>query len=129
MSLAVFDQLRQRLARLPRVGAVVAKRGAAAFSARAAAAFAARESVYGAPFGTGKDGPIDLEESGALKGKALAYSAHGTTIKASVGAVRYARYQLKHGILPLRGKLPADWRAELEAIADEELTKAAEGRG
>lgn len=127
-SVNAFDAIRARLAKLPRVGEAVARRGAELFSQKAQQAYDAQESVYGKPFGLGKEGPIDLKVEGTLREKALRYSPHGTTIKASVGAVPYARYQLKHDILPRVGKLPADWSSELSAISDDELSKAAEGQ-
>lgn len=124
-----FDAIRARIAKLPSVGARVAERAAEAFSAKAQAAFDAQQSVYGAPFKAGSAGnEVDLNVTGALREKALKYTPHGTTVKASVGAVPYARYQLKHEILPRPGKLPADWSAELSKIADDELIKAAEGK-
>lgn len=126
--LDAFAKLKARMAKLPAVGARVAKRGAELFSQKAQQAFDAKESVYGVPFKDGSHGPVDLVDEGTLREKALTYTAHGTTIKASLGAVPYARYQMKHGILPQRGKLPADWQAELAKIGDEELTKAAEGQ-
>jgi hypothetical protein len=45
-----------------------------------------------------------------------------------VSSVRYARYQIRKGILPRGGaKLPAGWEATIKRIADEETAKAVGG--
>ncbi len=123
-----FDELadlRARIAALPATNAKIAERVADRFSDLARAAFDSQSSVYGAPFGQGSSGqPLDLHESGRMRSQAVNFTATGTTIRASVASVKYARYQLKHGILPRRGALPAEWASELRRIAREELDKA-----
>jgi hypothetical protein len=124
-SFAELEAVRSRLAGLPAVSAKIATRTATTFSALAAEAFAARQSPYGDPWGTGKTGePITEEKSGRLRREAIRYVATGTRVRATVGAVRHARYQLKHGLLPKTGALPSKWDAALRRIADEELTLA-----
>lgn len=119
----------ERLRSLPTVTAKVAARVAPRLSELAAEAYDARRSVYGEPWGTGESGdPIDLYESGTLKGRALGYLAAGRTVRASVSTVKYARYQIKRGILPRGGaKLPPAWEAEIRRIAGEELAAHVEG--
>jgi len=127
--MTVFDDIRARLARLPAVNARVAQRAAPALSAIAREHYDAGESVYGDPFGVGSQGtPIDLKESGSLRAKALQYEAIGTKVRASVGAVKHARYQLKHGILPRPGQLPQEMQTAIAEIAEDELHRAMEGR-
>lgn len=120
----VMKALQDKLLRSPAVASRIAERAAARFSELAQQAYDARRSVYGRPFGKGDEGEqLDLKESGTLRAQALRYTAIGTKVRASVSAVRYARYQLKQGILPAKGSIPADWLPELQRIADEELAK------
>lgn len=121
--LETFDALRRRLAKLPEVATSIAPKVAAMFTAEAQRSFDAGQSVHGVPF-TGNNGDaLDLRESGAIRSNAVRYTATGATIRASVGSVRHARYQLKHGFLPRR--IPTDWRAKAAQIIDAELTKEA----
>ena len=123
-SFDALDKLRADLLRLPSVTARIAELGAVKFSELAAADFAAHRSPYGEAWGTGETGkPLDLEESGRLRGNAIKYVANGRTIRASVAAIPYSKYQLKRGILPARGRLPVAWGAALKKIADDELKK------
>ncbi len=125
-SLAELRQLQAMLARNnPQLAANVAAKVAPVLSSLAQASFDAGESVYGVPFGTGDDGaPIDLNASGTLRARAVRYLATGTRIRATVGSVRYARYHIRHGILPLQGKLPAHWGAAIRAAAIPEIERA-----
>lgn len=110
------------LAKLPSVMTAAAPRVATEFSTLADRAFGSASSVYGVPF-AGVGGRLDLHESGTLGARATRYTAAGTTVRASVGAVRYARYQLKHGFLPARGRLPQAWRDRVDAIVREEIAR------
>jgi hypothetical protein len=128
-SFAELGELRARLANLPAVNARVAMRVATTFSALAAQDFAARQSPYGDSWGMGKSGePITLDQSGRLRGQAIRYVATGSRVRASIGAVRYAKYQLKRGILPKTGMLPSSWDAAVKRIAEDELERAMELR-
>lgn len=122
-SFAALQDLRLKLARAPLVASKIAERAAARLTELAQEAFDSQSSVYGAPYRSGVSGPVDLVESGALRSKATKYEATGTKVRATVAAVRYAKYQLKRGFLPRRGSLPAEWDAELRRIATEELRK------
>ena len=119
-SFAELAELRDQLLALPAVPAKIAARVAPAFSELAQAAFDARQSPYGDVWGPG----ITENKSGRLRAGAIRYVAEGGRVRATVGAVKYARYQLKQGILPKAGALPAAWFAKLKSIADEELAKA-----
>jgi hypothetical protein len=110
------------LAKLPTVMVRVAPRAAAAFSGLARQSYSSASSVYGSPF-VGVAGRLDLTVSGTLGSRATRYTATGTTVRASVGSVRYARYQLKHGFLPARGRLPQAWRDRVDAIVREEIER------
>ncbi len=124
-SFAAMAELRSRLSSLPEVCAKIATRGAAKFSELGQQAFDARQSPYGDAWGVGEDGqPIDLKQSGALREKAIRYTSVGTTIRSSVASVKHARYQLKRGLLPKAGRLPAAWEGALKTIAQDELAKA-----
>lgn len=122
-SFAALADLRKSLLALPEVSTRIAQRGAEAFTALAQADFAGRHSPYGDPWGDGRDGkPLTLDKSGKLRAQAIRYVAQGRAIRCSLG-VPYARYQLKHGLLPKAGKLPAAWNDALAKIANEELAK------
>lgn len=113
--------LQQRLLRLPEVAARVAQRSAVTLSAFAQASYDARMGVYDVPFGGG----LDLHESGKLRALALRYTAIGTKIRASVGALPYAKFLIKYGILPRGGgKLPTKWNEAIVDIAKRELDLA-----
>lgn len=120
---AFLESWERQLQRLPGVMTRVAPRVAAEFSDLARTAFESRRSVYGAPFTSPTQGAIDLRESGALGSRATRYTASGTTVRASVASVRYARYQLKHGFLPAKGRLPQAWKDRIEAIIAEEIDR------
>jgi hypothetical protein len=120
---APLDELRRKLQRLPEVGAKLAPLVAAEWTRLAQQAFSAGESVDGVPF-TGRSGAIDLHKSGALGSVATRYSAVGTKVRASVEAVRYARFQLKHGFLPRA--IPGRWVAAADAIVTRELERMAQ---
>ncbi len=113
---------------MPDVMLRVAPRVAADFSGLAQRAYGASQSVYGVPF-NGPGGMLDLTETGALRQRAARYSAAGTTVKASVASVRYAKYQLKHGFLPMRGRLPQAWRDRIDAIVREEIERELKLKG
>lgn len=113
-------ELRAKLLALPAVTSKIATRVADAFSSLAQQSFAAHQSPYGDAWAPG----VDLVESGALRSRAIRYVAEGTRVRSSIGSVRYARYQLKQGILPKAGALPAAWFTKLKEIADDELEKA-----
>lgn len=121
----VAKELQDKLLRSPTVAMRIAERAAQRFSELAQQAYDNKRGVSGKPFGKSEETgeQLDLKESGTLRNQALRYTAIGTKVRASVSAVRYARYQLKHGILPAKGTIPADWLPELQRIADEELAK------
>lgn len=124
-----FAQLRDLEASLRAskvIAARVATRVAARLSELAQESFDAGQSVYGTSF-EGKHGSLDLKESGRLRGKALRYEAHGTKVRCSVASVPYARYLIKHGILPRTGTLPSKWSDEITRIANDEIAKALNG--
>lgn len=115
-----LDELKRALAQLPSVAAHVADRSAPEITDLARAAFDAGRTPYGSSFGQG----VTLNRSGRLRAGAVNYRATGTKISASVAAVPYARYQLKHGYLPARGAaLPASWSAVIDRAAQAELAK------
>lgn len=123
-SFAQLAEVRKRLLSLPSVASTIATKGAAEFSRLAQADFAAHESPYGDPWGEGRDGkPLSLDKSGRLKANAIKYVATGTTIRVTLGAVPYAKYQIKHGILPKPGAIPDAWNQALVKIANDELSK------
>lgn len=119
-SFAQLGELRAKILALPAVPAKIAARVAPAFSALAQQAFAGHQSPYGDAWAPG----VDLVESGALRDRAIRYTAEGGRVRATIGAVKYARYQLKQGILPKAGALPSAWYDQLKSIADDELEKA-----
>lgn len=125
-SVGSFEQLRDLRARLdsmPSVGQAIASRVAPALSAVAQVAFDSGRTPLGGDFGASSvDGrALDLNESGKLRAQAVAYHAEGRKVRASVGGVPYARYQLKRGFLPRR--LPAAWEQMVRAIAADEIAK------
>lgn len=127
-SFAGLADLRAKLIALPAVSARIAEKVAPALSALAQQSFDAAQSPYGDPWGVGKDGkPITEKKSGKLRSNALRYVAAGRKVRASVGAVAYAKYQLKHGLLPKSGALPAAWDARVTEIAQRELDEALHG--
>lgn len=114
--------LKRKLLASPKIAERVAAKVAPALSELAQQAFDAQQSPYGDKWGVGVDGkPIDLNESGAMRTKAIRYFPVGTKIRATVGSVRHARYQLKHGVLPRAGKLPSKWAEQVDRIAQREL--------
>ena len=124
-SFAALAATRAKLIALPAVSARIAARVAPAFSALAQQSFDSQSSPYGDPWAPGADGQsVDLRKSGRLRSVALRYVAEGTRVRASIGGVSYARYQLKRGLLPKTGAIPSAWNARLIAIANDELAKA-----
>jgi hypothetical protein len=66
---------------------------------------------------------MTLRRSGRLFGQ-VRFVAVGRIVRAVLGTP-YAKYQVKHGILPRGGaSLPAPWRDRLKDIAAEECRKA-----
>lgn len=128
MSADAFRLIKQRVAALPRVASKVAEKVADAFQERARAAFDAGVGVYGDPF-VGDHGPLDLVKTGKLREKSLRYEAHGSRVRASIDGTRYAKYRIKHGILPRPGQLPGPWQEDVDRIADEVLTDAVRASG
>lgn len=128
-SFAQLEALKRTLASSsPRIAEQVARKAAPVLSEKAREDFDAQQSPYDRPWGTGVDGQaITLKQSGALRDKALEYKATGTKIRASVGSVPHARYQLKFGVLPRSGQLPTEWEAEVKKIADAEVAAAVNG--
>lgn len=126
-NLADLRALRARLVALPSVGTRIAKRVAVDFSALSRAAFEARQTPAGKAWEpsktTGK--PITLKKSGELEHKATTYTATGTRVRASVLALRYARYQLRLGFLPRR--LPPAWNDRVKVISADEIARALRG--
>ncbi len=114
-----------QLRSLPSVTSRISERVAVRLSELAQEAFAAKRSVYGDPYPEGRLAPIDLFESGELQKRAVGYRSAGRRVYASVSALRYARYLIKHGFMPKRGakNMPPTWDAEIRAIAEEELAK------
>ena len=124
-SFAELAKLRAHIGSLPSVNARVAAKVAPVFSQLAQQAFDANESPYGDTWGLGKDGKQITEyQSGRLRSLAVRYSAVGTNVRSSISAVRYARYQLSHGILPKSRALPAAWYEALSRIAEREIAEA-----
>ncbi len=122
-----LEALRRQLTANPRIAERVAARVAPMLSQKAQEAFDAQRSPEGVPWGVGEDGtPLDLNESGRMRAEAIKYTATGTKVRATVGAVPHAKYQLKHGVLPKT--LPAEWAAEIDRIAQHELAAAFGGR-
>lgn len=121
MSLEQLRAIREQIESLPSVVEKVAVRSAAELTTLARASFDARQSVYGDPFPPG----VDLYESGKLRELAVQYAPLGTRIRASVASVRYAKYKIKHGILPRGGQaLPASFDAAIGEAATDELAIA-----
>lgn len=121
--LETFIELRRKLAQLPEAATRIAPKIAAMFTAEAQRAFDSGTSAHGIPFVSESGEALDLHESGALRASAVRYTATGAIIRATVGSVRHARYQLKHGFLPRR--IPTEWRTKASQIIDAELTKEA----
>lgn len=127
-SFAALAELKAQLIALPAVTARIAEKVAPEFSRLAQQTFDAQQSPYGDAWGTGADGKqITEKKSGALRSKAISYEANGRKIRATVGAVKHARYQVNRGILPKAGLLPAAWEARLVEIANAELAEALNG--
>ena len=120
-----LNELMVKIGKTPGLAAKIAPKVAELMSQLAAKDFDARRSVYGAKsWPNGKDGTqIDLRESGRLRSQAIQYVPVGTKIRATVAAVHYARYQLKHGLLPRSGKIPAAWAEEIDKLVTAELKK------
>jgi hypothetical protein len=127
-SLEQLASVRQRLIELPEVTQEIARRAAPRITELAQQAFDAQTSPYGDPWAAGKDGKdVDLNESGALREKAIRYEAQGRGIRVSVASVKHAKYQLRFGILPAKGSIPAAWEAEIAKIAEEVLQERLNG--
>ncbi len=120
---AALADLQRKLQQSPELAKAVAAKAAPRLTTLAQQAFGS-QSVYGVPYPSG----VDLHESGRLKSEATRYTAHGTKVRASVAAVRHARYQLKHGYLPAKGRVPAAWEAEIRKLAQAEIAKHFGGR-
>lgn len=118
-SFGALDELRRQLAQLPAVGSKVAADVAPQITDLARASFDAGLTPFGTPMGA------TLNRSGRLRSQAVNYQATGRLVRASVGAVPYARYQLKHGYLPRGGgPIPQSWADTIDRAAQAELTKA-----
>lgn len=120
-----LQQLQAAITKLqnPALAARVASRVAPVLTGLAQRAYDARQSPYGVPWGPGKGGDsLDLHETGALRAKALTYTASGPRIRASIMSVRYGRYHIHRGILPRSGQqMPVAWQRVVTDIAREEI--------
>jgi hypothetical protein len=127
-NLTELRALRQRLVSLRNLGAVVAPRVAAQFSALGRADFEARRSPSGAAWKANKrTGKVPtLHRSGTLEAAATAFRAFGHTVRASVARVAYARYQQPSRFVPSKKLSPAR-QAVIESIAEEEIRRALGG--
>lgn len=118
-SFTQLNELMITIAKLPGVAAVVAPKVAARLSELAQVAFDSQTSVYGKPYA----GNTDLVETGRLRAQAVKYVAVGTRVRAAVGAVPWARYQLRYGFMPLSGRLPVAWSDDIDRLITEELRR------
>ena len=102
--------------------AATAAKAAGAVSELARASFAAGQSPYGVPFGAGRSGkPLTMRRSGKLFAQ-VRYVAQGTRIRCVLG-VPYARYQIRHGLLPTPAEgIPTQWKATIRKIAEVEIS-------
>lgn len=124
-SMAQLAALRSKLLELPEVTAKIAARAATELTKLAQEDFDAKRSPYGDPWGVGDQGQtIDLNKTGALRGKAIAYQAVGRVVRVSIAMVKYSRYQIKRGILPRAGALPARYADRIKQVADDALREA-----
>jgi hypothetical protein len=119
---ATSDTLRQladQLARLPSVAAEVARKASSPLTALLKRAHASGVTVYGDARPSGHHGPVDLDETGAVKSR-LAFKVVGTQLFV-VLPMPYARFLIRFGLLPRGGDpRPAEW----DRIIDEIATKA-----
>ena len=120
-SFSELRTLKDALTRLPAASARVARAAAAEFSDRARAAIARRESVNGESFPAG----VTLNKTGALAAVATRYEPIGNRVRASVGSLRYAKFQLRYGFLPRA--LPSAWADWLRDEARAELAATMRG--
>jgi hypothetical protein len=127
-SIAELRALRKRLVGLRNLGAVVAPRVAERFSAIAREDFDARRGPNGSPWKPNKSGKVPtLRRSGALESAATRFRAIGSSIRASVLGVRYARYQNPGRFMPSSKKLSPERAAVVEQIAEQEIRRAVGG--
>jgi hypothetical protein len=127
-NLTELRALRKRLVGLRNIGAVVAPRVAAQFSALGRADFDARRSPSGDAWKPNKGGKKvpSLRRSGTLEAAATAFRAFGHTVLASVAGVRYAKYQQPSRFVPSK-KLSPQRQAVVESIAEQEIRRALGG--
>ncbi len=127
-SIGELRALRKRLVGLRNIGAVVAPRVAARFSAIARADFDARRGPSGKPWKPNKNGKVPtLRRTGELESAATAFRAFGSSIRASVLGIRYARYQNPGRFMPSSKKLSPERAAVVEQIAEQEIRRAVGG--
>lgn len=124
-SSAQLSALRQRIrASAAAVEPRVARRTAVLFGQLAQLAFDSGSSVYGGATFGGRS----FVRTGRMRAVALAYSAAGQFVRASVSAVSYARYYIRFGILPRRGAIPPAWDEQARVIARDELGRELGGQ-
>lgn len=128
-NIAELRALRRRLVELRGVGRVVAARVAPRFTALARSQFDARESPSGAAWKPSKKtGKVPtLHRSGRLEQAATTFLAIGSTIRASIAGVRYARFQHPSRFLPSGKKLSPARTAIVEEVAEQEIRRALAG--
>jgi len=119
-------EIRRRIGSLPEVTAKIAKRVAEAFTRLSEQAFDAQRRPDGGAWEAGENGTPKLNRTGRLRAAATRFEAVGSTVRASVGSVPYARYQARRGFLPTK-TLPAEWAEVARQIAREEIDRHMRG--
>lgn len=101
----------------------IAARAAGALSDLARASYRANQTVYGDAREVGHDGKVlSLFRTGRLF-STVKFTHTGRRARAVLGT-RYAKYNVKHGILPSGNRqIPLEWQDALRDIADDECRK------
>ena len=102
---------RQVLSKLPQVGIDAAKASAPKLEQLDRANWDAGQNPFGDPFVGKKGNALTLKKSGELE-NSTTFTPIGAQVLVRVGAP-YAKYQLKHGIIP-KSAIPQSWEAALE---------------
>lgn len=125
---AALAQMRRSIARLPEMQQAVARGAAPAVTELAVASFDAGVSVFGDAREPLKDGGArTLKKSGALRAM-VNFRAQGTKVRCTL-SLPYARFHIKHGILPRGGgAIPQSWNATITRIAEREFSVRMGGR-
>ena len=112
----------------------IAQDTAAALQARVDRQFETGRDAYGSAWDPPKDGGKPGNRSGNLKRK-VKVRAHGARIFLSADGVKYAGFFTRgtsrmtaRGIFPDTNRLPAAWKADIEAIVRKHVRRTVRGR-